>query len=117
MDKKNNSNEEELREKLFLAKDEYEQWTRDMNIAKDYACEIDQINKEQYNDVDRMRELAGKNDFKLLEILDQKESLLAQMQIENSEFMDKIDYEYKTKGKKHQEKIEKLYDNLKRNGV
>lgn len=109
--------EESLQEMLFFAKDEYEQWTRDMNIAKDYAYEIDRINQEQYNDIDKMRELIGKDDHKLSAILNEKESLLNQIQQENIEFLDKIDYECETKGKEHEEKIEKIYETLKRNGV
>lgn len=109
--------EESLQEMLFFAKDEYEQWTRDMNIAKDYAYEIDRINQEQYNDIDKMRELVGKDDHKLSAILDEKESLLNQIQQENIDFLDKIDYECETKGKEHEEKIEKIYETLNRNGV
>ena len=109
--------EESLQEMLFFAKDEYEQWTRDMNIAKDYAYEIDRINQEQYNDIDKMRELIGKDDHKLSAILNEKESLLNQIQQENIDFLDKIDYECETKGKEHEEKIEKIYETLKRNGV
>ena len=109
--------EESLQEMLFFAKDEYEQWTRDMNIAKDYAYEIDRINQEQYNDIDKMRELIGKDDHKLSAILNEKESLLNQIQQENIDFLDKIDYECETKGKEHEEKIEKIYETLNRNGV
>lgn len=109
--------EETLREQLFFTKDEYEQWTSDMNVAKEYVYETDQVNRKTYNDIDKMRELVGKNDHKLLEILDQKESLLDQIQRENSEFLDKLDYEYKTKSKKYEKKIDKLYEKLKRNGV
>ena len=109
--------EESLQEMLFFAKDEYEQWTRDMNIAKDYAYEIDRINQEQYNDIDKMRELIGKDDHKLSAILNEKESLLNQIQQENIDFLDKIDYECETKEKEHEEKIEKIYETLKRNGV
>ena len=109
--------EESLQEMLFFAKDEYEQWTRNMNIAKDYAYEIDRINQEQYNDIDKMRELVGKDDHKLSAILDEKEFLLNQIQQENIDFLDKIDYECETKGKEHEEKIEKIYETLNRNGV
>ena len=109
--------EESLQEMLFFAKDEYEQWTRDMNIAKDYAYEIDRINQEQYNDIDKMRELIGKDDHKLSAILNEKESLLNQIQKENIDFLNKKDYECETKGKEHEEKIEKIYETLNRNGV
>ena len=102
--------EETLREQLFFTKDEYEQCTRDMNVAKEYVYETDQINRKTYNDIDKMRELVDKNDHKLLEILDQKEALLDQIQRENSEFIDNLDYEYKTKSKQYEEKIDKLYE-------
>ena len=102
--------EETLREQLFFTKDEYEQCTRDMNVAKEYVYETDQINRKTYNDIDKMRELVDKNDHKLLEILDQKEALLDQIQRENSEFIDNLDYEYKTKSKQYEEKIDKLIE-------
>lgn len=109
--------EEQLQEVLFFAKDEYEQWTRNMDIARNYACELDQMNMEKHKDIDRMRELVDENDYKLVTLIDEKESLLGRMQDENVEFMDNIERECKTKGKQHEEKIEKIYAKLNRNGV
>lgn len=105
--------EELLQEKLFFAKEEYEQWSRDMDTARCYAMNMDELNNENIENVHKMREIVGENDHKLISLLDEKEELLNKMRQDNIEFIEKIDRDYKPTEAKHEEKIQGIYEKLR----